>query len=66
MNVGVSIPLPAYLVDPAFMARTAEDLGFESFWCAPRAVGFRRERAWMEETACAQTFRADTASGAKE
>ena len=36
MNVGVSIPLPAYLVDPAFMARTAEDLGFESFWCAPR------------------------------
>ena len=36
MNVGVSIPLPAY---PAFMARTAEDLGFESFWCAPRAVG---------------------------
>jgi len=34
MNVGVSIPLPAYLVDPAFMARTAEDLGFESFWCA--------------------------------
>ena len=37
MNVGVSIPLPAYLVDPAFMARTAEDLGFESFWCAPGA-----------------------------
>ena len=34
MNVGVSVPLPAYLVDPAFMARTAEDLGFESFWCA--------------------------------
>jgi len=31
MNVGVSIPLPAYLVDPAFMARSAEDLGFESF-----------------------------------
>ena len=57
MNVGVSIPLPGYLVDPAFMARTAEDLDFESFWCAPRAV---------EETACAQTFRADPASGAKE
>jgi len=34
MNIGVSIPLPAYLVDPAFMARTAEELGFESFWCA--------------------------------
>lgn len=35
MNVGVSMPLPAYLVDPAFMARTAEDLGVESYWCAP-------------------------------
>ena len=34
MNVGVSVPLPAYLVDPGFMARTAEELGFESFWCA--------------------------------
>jgi probable F420-dependent oxidoreductase len=34
MNIGVSIPLPAYLVDPALMARTAESLGFESFWCA--------------------------------
>jgi probable F420-dependent oxidoreductase len=34
MNIGVSVPLPAYLVDVAFMARTAEQLGFESFWCA--------------------------------
>jgi probable F420-dependent oxidoreductase len=34
MNVGVSVPLPAYLVDVGFMARTAEELGFESFWCA--------------------------------
>lgn len=34
LNVGVSVPLPAYLVDVAFMARTAEALGFESFWCA--------------------------------
>jgi probable F420-dependent oxidoreductase len=34
MNVGVSIPLPAYWVDPGAMARTAEELGFESFWCA--------------------------------
>ncbi len=34
MNVGVSVPLPAYLVDVGFMARTAEALGFESFWCA--------------------------------
>jgi probable F420-dependent oxidoreductase len=34
MNVGVSVPLPAYLVDVGFMARTAEELSFESFWCA--------------------------------
>lgn len=34
MNVGVSVPLPAYLVDVGAMARTAEALGFESFWCA--------------------------------
>jgi probable F420-dependent oxidoreductase len=34
MNVGISVPLPAYHVDVAFMARTAEQLGFESFWCA--------------------------------
>jgi probable F420-dependent oxidoreductase len=34
MNVGVSIPLPAYLVDPGLMAKKAEELGFESFWCA--------------------------------
>jgi probable F420-dependent oxidoreductase len=34
MNVGVSVPLPAYQVDVAAMARTAEALGFESFWCA--------------------------------
>jgi probable F420-dependent oxidoreductase len=34
MNVGVSVPLPAYLVDVGAMARIAERLGFESFWCA--------------------------------
>ena len=34
MNVGVSIPLPAYLVDPGAMAKKAEELGFESFFCA--------------------------------
>ena len=34
MNVGISVPLPAYLVDVGFMARTAEELGFESFFCA--------------------------------
>ena len=33
MNVGISVPLPAYLVDVGAMARTAEALGFESFWC---------------------------------
>ena len=34
MNIGISVPLPAYLVDVGVMARTAEELGFESFWCA--------------------------------
>ena len=34
MSIGISIPLPAYLVDVGAMARTAEQLGFESFWCA--------------------------------
>jgi probable F420-dependent oxidoreductase len=34
MNIGVSVPLPAYHVDVGFMARKAEELGFESFWCA--------------------------------
>src|SRR5216117_2405972 len=34
MNVGISVPLPAYLVDVGAMASQAEELGFESFWCA--------------------------------
>ena len=34
MSVGVSIPLPAYLVDPALIAKKAEDLGFDSIWYA--------------------------------
>ena len=38
MNIGISVPLPAYLVDVGAMARTAEDLGFESFWCAEHPV----------------------------
>src|SRR3989449_5369424 len=38
MNVGVSVPLPAYHVDVAFMARTAEGLGFESLWCAEHPI----------------------------
>ena len=32
MSVGVIVPLPAYTLDPAFIARKAEDLGFESIW----------------------------------
>lgn len=38
MNVGVSVPLPAYWVDPGAMAKKAEELGFESFWCAEHPV----------------------------
>src|SRR5262249_42762889 len=38
MNVGVSVPLPAYNVDVAFMARVAEGLGFESLWCAEHPI----------------------------
>ena len=34
MAVGVSVPLPAYTIDPAFMAKKAEELGFESIWYA--------------------------------
>ena len=32
MSVGVVVPLPAYTLDPAFIAKKAEDLGFESIW----------------------------------
>ena len=32
MSVGVIVPLPAYTLDPAFVAKKAEDLGFESIW----------------------------------
>ena len=32
--IGLSMPLPAYTIDPAFMAKTAEELGFESIWYA--------------------------------
>ena len=34
MNVGTSTPLPAYTIDPAFLAKKAEDLGFDSIWYA--------------------------------
>ena len=38
MSVGTSVPLPAYTIDPAFMARKAEELGFESIWYAEHPV----------------------------
>jgi probable F420-dependent oxidoreductase len=34
MTIGISVPLPAYTIDPAFMAKKAEDLGFTSIWYA--------------------------------
>lgn len=34
MTIGTSVPLPAYTIDPAFMAKKAEDLGFTSIWYA--------------------------------
>ena len=34
MSIGTSVPLPAYTIDPAFMAKKAEELGFESIWYA--------------------------------
>jgi probable F420-dependent oxidoreductase len=34
MRIGTSVPLPAYTIDPAFMAQKAEELGFESIWYA--------------------------------
>jgi probable F420-dependent oxidoreductase len=38
MNVGTSVPLPAYTIDSAFMARKAEEVGFESIWYAEHPV----------------------------
>src|SRR2546429_1758434 len=38
MNVGTSVPLPAYDVDVASIAKTAEALGFESLWCAEHPI----------------------------
>ena len=34
MSIGTSTPLPAYIIDPAFMAKKAEELGFDSIWYA--------------------------------
>ena len=38
MKIGISTPLPAYKVNAAFMASTAENLGFESIWYAEHPV----------------------------
>lgn len=38
MDIGISVPLPAYTIDPAFMGRRAEELGFESIWYAEHPV----------------------------
>ena len=38
MNIGTSVPLPAYTIDPAFMAKKSEALGFESIWYAEHAA----------------------------
>ena len=32
MAVGIIVPLPAYTLNPAFIASKAEALGFESLW----------------------------------
>ena len=34
MQIGTSVPLPAYTYDPAIIAKKAEDLGFDSIWYA--------------------------------
>lgn len=38
MDIGLSVPLPAYTIDPAFMARRAEELGFDSIWYAEHPI----------------------------
>ncbi len=38
MAVGISAPLPAYTMDPAFMARKAEELSFDSIWFAEHPI----------------------------
>jgi probable F420-dependent oxidoreductase len=34
MSIGLCMPLPAYTINPAFMGRKAEELGFDSIWYA--------------------------------
>lgn len=38
MAIGTSVPLPAYAIDAAYIARKAEELGFESIWFAEHPV----------------------------
>ena len=38
MPVGLSVPLPAYTVDVAFIAKKAEELGFDSLWYAEHPI----------------------------
>jgi len=38
MDIGISLPLPAYTIDPAFMAQKAEAFGFESIWYAEHPI----------------------------
>ena len=51
------MPLPAYLVDPAFIAPPGTSASSRS-GARPKPWVFRRERVWIEETACAQILRA--------
>ena len=38
MRIGITVPLPAYYVDVAPIASKAEELGFESLWCAEHPI----------------------------
>ena len=38
MRIGITVPLPAYWVDVAPIASKAEELGFESLWCAEHPI----------------------------
>ena len=38
MRIGITVPLPAWWVDVAPIASKAEELGFESLWCAEHPI----------------------------
>ena len=38
MRIGITVPLPAWWVDVASIASKAEELGFESLWCAEHPI----------------------------